>query len=174
MVIGDGGAVQQLPSLLRRAPEALDELFIGLPVLKCSQSVFVPVATAAHMSDEEERAEQQERPPKHKGKVRMGAGVRTAPAAHPRAPAARVAWDGIQILRPHAAPLSTTALPCAQHKKDKPWDVDGIDHWAIQPFSKEDNPHGLLEESSFATLFPKYRGACGGGGCAAAATWQWL
>ncbi len=45
-----------------------------------------------------------------------------------------------------------------QHKKDKPWDHDGIDHWAIQPFTKEDNPNGLLEESSFATLFPKYRG----------------
>lgn len=45
-----------------------------------------------------------------------------------------------------------------QHKKDKPWDHEGIDHWAVQPFSKDDNPNGLLEESSFATLFPKYRG----------------
>lgn len=45
-----------------------------------------------------------------------------------------------------------------QHRKDKPWDHEGIDHWAIQPFTKEDNPTGLLEESSFATLFPKYRG----------------
>uniref|UniRef100_A0A7S0RD16 KRR1 small subunit processome component n=1 Tax=Chlamydomonas leiostraca TaxID=1034604 RepID=A0A7S0RD16_9CHLO len=44
-----------------------------------------------------------------------------------------------------------------KHRKDKPWDHDGIDHWAIQPFTKDDNPHGLLEESSFATLFPKYR-----------------
>ena len=45
-----------------------------------------------------------------------------------------------------------------QHDKPKPWDVDGTDHWSIQPFSKEDNPVGLLEESSFAILFPKYRG----------------
>jgi ribosomal RNA assembly protein len=45
-----------------------------------------------------------------------------------------------------------------QHDKEKPWDHEGIDHWKNEPFSKEDNPTGLLEESSFATLFPKYRG----------------
>ncbi|KDE05996.1 hypothetical protein MVLG_03679 [Microbotryum lychnidis-dioicae p1A1 Lamole] len=48
-----------------------------------------------------------------------------------------------------------------QHRKDKPWDTDDIDHWAIQPFTKDDqglkNQGPLLEESSFATLFPKYR-----------------
>ena len=45
-----------------------------------------------------------------------------------------------------------------QHDKPKPWDHDGINHWEVVKFSKEDNPYGLLEESSFAILFPKYRG----------------
>jgi len=45
-----------------------------------------------------------------------------------------------------------------QYEKEKPWDHDGIDHWKIDKFGKEDNPSGLLEESSFAILFPKYRG----------------
>ena len=42
------------------------------------------------------------------------------------------------------------------HRKDKPWDNDQIDHWKIHEFTKEDNLK-LVEESSFATLFPKYR-----------------
>ena len=31
--------------------------------------------------------------------------------------------------------------------------------WAmkIPEFKEEDNPHGMMEESKFATLFPKYR-----------------
>ncbi|CAL8467179.1 g6715 [Coccomyxa elongata] len=44
-----------------------------------------------------------------------------------------------------------------KHDKPKPWDHDGINHWEVAKFSKEDNPYGLLEESSFAILFPKYR-----------------
>ena len=31
------------------------------------------------------------------------------------------------------------------------------DGWKEPKFGKEDNPKGVLAESSFATLFPKYR-----------------
>jgi len=44
-------------------------------------------------------------------------------------------------------------------RKDKPWDDDSIDHWKPVPVSKEDPCDAPLEESSFATLFPKYREA---------------
>lgn len=42
-------------------------------------------------------------------------------------------------------------------RKEKPWDNENIDHWKIEPVSAEDNLGAPLEESSFATLFPKYR-----------------
>ncbi|SCV02804.1 LANO_0G00342g1_1 [Lachancea nothofagi CBS 11611] len=47
------------------------------------------------------------------------------------------------------------------HNKDKPWDKPDIDKWKIEEFNAEDNATGLpfSEESSFMTLFPKYREA---------------
>lgn len=44
-----------------------------------------------------------------------------------------------------------------RYRKDKPWDNETIDHWAIQPVTEEEGLPAPLEESSFATLFPKYR-----------------
>lgn len=44
-----------------------------------------------------------------------------------------------------------------RYRKDKPWDNDSIDHWKIEPVTEEDKLAAPLEESSFATLFPKYR-----------------
>ena len=43
-----------------------------------------------------------------------------------------------------------------KYRKDKPWDSAEIDHWKIEEW-KDELPAPLLEESSFATLFPKYR-----------------
>lgn len=45
------------------------------------------------------------------------------------------------------------------HNKDKPWDDGSVDKWKVEPFTPEDLKSGepFLEESSFATLFPKYR-----------------
>lgn len=44
-----------------------------------------------------------------------------------------------------------------KYRKEKPWDTDDIDHWAIQEFNEKDSSGPFLETSSFATLFPKYR-----------------
>ncbi|KAJ6510268.1 ribosomal RNA assembly protein mis3 [Mycena vitilis] len=45
------------------------------------------------------------------------------------------------------------------HRKEKPWDTDDIDQWKVDAFAREDYKASkpFLEESSFATLFPKYR-----------------
>ncbi|KAL3812107.1 hypothetical protein ACHAXA_009442 [Cyclostephanos tholiformis] len=48
-----------------------------------------------------------------------------------------------------------------KYRRDKPWDTPDVDHWQITPWDESNGdalPGGrLLEESSFATLFPKYR-----------------
>ena len=48
-----------------------------------------------------------------------------------------------------------------KYRRDKPWDTPDINHWEVTPWDETDgdaHPGGrLLEESSFATLFPKYR-----------------
>ncbi|CAM9255685.1 unnamed protein product [Phaeothamnion confervicola] len=44
-----------------------------------------------------------------------------------------------------------------KYRRDKPWDNENIDHWKLEEWKDEDMPGPLLEESSFATLFPKYR-----------------
>ncbi|KAL6567638.1 ribosomal RNA assembly protein krr1 [Orobanche gracilis] len=44
-----------------------------------------------------------------------------------------------------------------KHDKDKPWDDPSIDHWKIEKFDPSWNESGLLEASSFSTLFPQYR-----------------
>ncbi|XP_028759175.1 KRR1 small subunit processome component homolog [Neltuma alba] len=45
-----------------------------------------------------------------------------------------------------------------KHDKPKPWDEDpNIDHWNIEKFDPSWNEGGMLEVSSFSTLFPQYR-----------------
>ncbi|CAI5478108.1 unnamed protein product [Closterium sp. Yama58-4] len=44
-----------------------------------------------------------------------------------------------------------------KYRKPKPWDTDDVEHWKVEKFDPAWNPTGLLEESSFATLFPQYR-----------------
>lgn len=54
----------------------------------------------------------------------------------------------------------TTKKNHNKYRRDKPWDNENIDHWKIEAWNNDKDrlPGGrLLEESSFATLFPKYR-----------------
>jgi len=44
-----------------------------------------------------------------------------------------------------------------KYRKDKPWDHEGIDHWKVEEWKPDHMKSSLLEESSFATLFPAYR-----------------
>ncbi|KAK6200017.1 uncharacterized protein RJT21DRAFT_38789 [Scheffersomyces amazonensis] len=47
----------------------------------------------------------------------------------------------------------------SSYNRDKPWDTPDVDKWKIDEFKPEDNASGLhfAEESTFMTLFPKYR-----------------
>jgi len=44
-----------------------------------------------------------------------------------------------------------------KYRKPKPWDTDDIEHWKVDEWKPEHMPAPLLEESSFAVLFPQYR-----------------
>ncbi|KAF7140413.1 hypothetical protein RHSIM_Rhsim06G0239500 [Rhododendron simsii] len=56
------------------------------------------------------------------------------------------------------AQLNTTKKHKGKHDKPKPWDDDpNIDHWKIDKFDPSWNESGMLEVSSFSTLFPQYR-----------------
>jgi ribosomal RNA assembly protein len=48
-----------------------------------------------------------------------------------------------------------------KYRRDKPWDTEDVDHWKLNGWQDDEALPGgrLLEESSFATLFPKYREA---------------
>lgn len=62
-----------------------------------------------------------------------------------------------------AASAPPAAAPKKNHNKyrrEKPWDVEGTDHWSAEwsAFREGDMKAGpLAEESSFAVLFPQYR-----------------
>ncbi|KAL2897219.1 KRR1 small subunit processome component [Bienertia sinuspersici] len=44
-----------------------------------------------------------------------------------------------------------------KHDKDKPWDDPSIDHWKVEKFDPSWNDSGMLDVSSFSTIFPQYR-----------------
>jgi len=62
-----------------------------------------------------------------------------------------------QIRREQAESDGPPVKHKGKHKKEKPWDHEGIDHWAQKPFEKGEMIAPLQEESSFAVLFPRHR-----------------
>lgn len=56
-----------------------------------------------------------------------------------------------------AAELKQKTKHKGKHDKPKPWDDPSIDHWKVEKFDPSWNEVGLLEVSSFSTLFPQYR-----------------
>ena len=60
----------------------------------------------------------------------------------------------------HKRPANAASKRCRprrRYRKDKPWDTDDVDHWKLEEWKPEHSPGAFLEESSFATLFPRYR-----------------
>eukprot|EP00606_Chrysophyceae_sp_TOSAG23-5_P000750 GSChrysophyteH2.ASY1.ANO1.725.1 assembled CDS len=53
--------------------------------------------------------------------------------------------------------MSAAGKNHSKYRKDKPWDNENINHWEQEEWKDDDLKDTLLEESSFATLFPKYR-----------------
>ena len=55
-----------------------------------------------------------------------------------------------------AEPAAPVVNKNKKYRKEKPWDNDPtLDKWKVEAFKPEDNPHGgVIEESSFAVLFP--------------------
>ena len=64
-------------------------------------------------------------------------------------------------IKPESSGNDSGAKNHNKYRKDNPWDTDDIDHWKVDGWKDEEAVPGghLLEESSFATLFPKYREA---------------